>query len=88
MRDEVGRYLAEGVAVGFIENDPMKEIEKTMSRSVKAIAPSVSVNGAFGGGIAGGGVSVVQNIYSQAKTAADLMQEALYQQKRAVYMGV
>ena len=59
-----------------------------MSRSVKAIAPSVSVNGAFGDSLAGGGVSVVQNIYSQAKTAADLMQEALYQQKRAVYMGV
>lgn len=35
-----------------------------------------------------GGVSVVQNIYSQAKTAADLMQEALYQQERAVILGV
>ena len=88
MRDEVGRYLAEGVVVGFIENDPMKEIERTMSRSVKAIAPSVSVNGSLGGGIAGGGVSVVQNIYSQAKTAADLMQEAIYQQEKAVYLGV
>ena len=36
----------------------------------------------------GGGVTVVQNIYSQAKTAADLMQEALYQQERAVLLGV
>lgn len=35
-----------------------------------------------------GGVSVVQNIYSQAKTAADLMQEAKYQQERAVLIGV
>ena len=33
-------------------------------------------------------VNVVQNIYSQAKTAADLMQEALYLQERAVFMGV
>ena len=33
-------------------------------------------------------VSVVQNIYSQAKTAADLMQEARYQQERAVLFGV
>lgn len=33
-------------------------------------------------------VNVVQNIYSQAKTAADLMQEALYAQERAVFMGV
>ncbi len=36
----------------------------------------------------GGGVTVVQNIYSHAKTAADLMQEALYQQERAVLLGV
>lgn len=34
------------------------------------------------------GVNVVQNIYSQAKTAADLMQEALYLQERAVLLGV
>lgn len=33
-------------------------------------------------------VSVVQNIYSQPKTAADLMQEARYQQERAVLFGV
>ena len=38
----------------------------------------------------GGGksVSVVQNIYSQAKTAADLLQEAKYQQELAVMFGV
>lgn len=36
----------------------------------------------------GGSVNVVQNIYSQAKTAADLMQEAKYQQERAVLLGV
>lgn len=34
------------------------------------------------------GVSIVQNIYSTAKTAADLMEEALYQQERAVFLGV
>lgn len=34
------------------------------------------------------GVTVVQNIYSQAKTAADLMQESIYQQRRAVLLGV
>lgn len=33
-------------------------------------------------------VNIVQNIYSEAKTAADLMQEALYQQERAVLLGV
>lgn len=35
-----------------------------------------------------GVVNVVQNIYSEAKTAADLMQEAIYQQEKAVYLGV
>lgn len=33
-------------------------------------------------------VSVIQNIYSEAKTAADLMEEALYEQERAVWLGV
>jgi phage-related protein len=33
-------------------------------------------------------VNVVQNIYSQAKTAADLMQEAIYQQEKVVTFGV
>ncbi len=35
-----------------------------------------------------GGVTVVQNIYSQAKTAAELMIEAQNAQRRAVLMGV
>lgn len=39
-------------------------------------------------GQSGGGVTVVQNIYSQAKTAADLMLEARHEQERAVLLGV
>jgi predicted nucleic acid-binding Zn-ribbon protein len=35
-----------------------------------------------------GGVTVVQNIYSKAQTAADLMREAKWEQERAVMMGV
>lgn len=35
----------------------------------------------------GGGVTVIQNIYSQAKTAAELMREAQYEQRRALMMG-
>lgn len=35
-----------------------------------------------------GGLTVVQNIYSEAKTAADLMKESLYQQEKAVLLGV
>ena len=33
-------------------------------------------------------VTVIQNIYSQAKTAADLMLEARHEQERAVLLGV
>lgn len=51
---------------------------------------SGGLDGSFGQGskIPGRGVSVVQNIYSKAQTAADLMEEAMYQQERAVYLGV
>lgn len=35
-----------------------------------------------------GGVRVVQNIYSKAQTASELMREARYEQERAVLMGV
>ena len=35
-------------------------------------------------GYVGGGVTVVQHIHSEAKTAADLMQEARYEQEKAV----
>lgn len=87
MRDEIGRFLAEGVAVGFMENDPMAEIETSLNNGIRKIdTPSLGVYG--GGGYSGSEVSIVQNIYSQAQTAADLMQEAIYQQEKAVYLGV
>ena len=88
MRDEIGRFLAEGVAVGFMENDPMSEIEASLNNGVRSMSvPSVGMYGGVGG-FGSNGVSVIQNIYSQAQTAADLMQEAIYQQEKAVYLGV
>ena len=39
-------------------------------------------------GKSGGGVTIIQNIYSEARTAADLMLEAKHQQERAVLFGV
>ena len=87
MRDEIGRFLAEGVAVGFMENDPIAEIETSLNNGIRRIdTPSLGVYG--GGGYSGSEVSIIQNIYSQAQTAADLMQEAIYQQEKAVYLGV
>lgn len=61
------------------------QIARTFNFGEKTISGIYDVT-ASGGGF--GGVSVVQNIYSQAQTAADLMQEALYQQERAVLLGV
>lgn len=61
------------------------QIAKTFNFGEKTISGIYDVT-ASGSGF--GGVSVVQNIYSQAKSAADLMQEALYQQEKAVYLGV
>ena len=47
-------------------------------------------DGSFGRPTSSGhfGTHVVQNIYSKAQTAADLMEEALYQQEMAVMLGV
>ena len=70
------------------------QIEKTFDFGERTISAGISIgnygNGGFsaGSGYGASQVSVVQNIYSEAKTAADLMQEALYQQERAVLLGV
>lgn len=38
MRDQVGRYLAEGVAVGWEKNDPMASIERDMNVGVSRLS--------------------------------------------------
>lgn len=38
MRDEVGKYLAEGVAVGWEKNDPMASIERDLSVGVSRLS--------------------------------------------------
>ena len=70
------------------------QIEKTFDFGERTISTGISYGSYGDGGFSAGGgygasqVSVVQNIYSEAKTAADLMQEALYHQERAVLLGV
>ena len=70
------------------------QIEKTFDFGERTITAGISY-GSYGDGRFSNGsgygsrqVSVVQNFYNEAKTAADLMQEALYQQERAVLLGV
>ena len=73
--DESGKYLAGGEAGPEIVAGA-----NTVMGMIRAAVRS-EMQGA-------GGVVVNQNIYSEAKTAADLMQEAMWEAKRAVLMGV
>ena len=58
--------------------------------------PEIPKRGAgFGGGMSTegyegntGGVHITQNIYSQAMSAADIMEEALFRQREAILFGV
>ena len=84
-------------AKGIRDNEDVitDQIEKSFDFGERTMKFSAEYGGGYGAGAAGmaydgkrGVVNVVQNIYSEAKTAADLMQEALYQQERAVFLGV
>lgn len=49
MRDQVGRYLAEGVAVGWEKNDPMASIERDMNVGVSRLTVQAqAIEGAGG----------------------------------------
>ena len=93
---KIGGFTAEGFGVGF--EDEFSKVKDDMEDALNFDDASVGINasirkvgtgadvGAYGS--KHGVVNVVQNIYSEAKTAADLMQEALYHQERAVLLGV
>ena len=85
---DIGKNMALGVGVGW--DDTFGDVEKDINTSLDFGEKQIDVkhSGSDLGSSGGKGVSVVQNIYSQAKTAADLMQEALYQQEMAVIFGV
>ena len=95
----IGKNMALGVGNGW--DDEFGDIRDEINKSLVFDDTSVSISGSVrkigietsgvvpnGRSYGSGGVSIVQNIYSEAKTAADLMQEALYQQERAVLLGV
>ena len=93
---KIGGFTAEGFGAGF--EDEFAHVKDDMEDALNFDDASVGINasirkvgtgadvGAYGS--KHGVVNVVQNIYSEAKTAADLMQEALYHQERAVLLGV
>lgn len=80
-----------GLAKGINDNkylvtDEIKDLANEMRIDGNFDKIKIDKSGANGNGKLGA-VSVVQNIYSKAQTASDLMQEALYQQKKAVLLG-
>ena len=82
----VGKNMALGVSEGW--QNSFSKIKDDINKSMIFDDASIAINSSSIGHGSVGGVSVVQNIYSEAKTAADLMQEAIYQQERAVLLGV
>ena len=94
MFKKIGGFTAEGFGVGF--EDEFAKVKSDMEKDLTFEDASIGINasikkigiGQNAIGVGANGVSIVQNIYSEAKTAADLMQEAIYQQERAVLLGV
>lgn len=97
-RKKVGPSIPEGMALGIREKTPlveraMQDLTDTTTAdmlSTVRIGTKGGTNGTGTPGTAYNGprVQVVQNIYSQAQTAADQMREARYQAEMAVLLGV
>ena len=95
-----GKFMAQGLGIGF--GDGMDKATNSMLADLKAMrnkAENELSGFDFSGEISTGrynsnirkftgGVNITQNIYSQAMTAADVMEEALYRQREAILFGV
>lgn len=87
---EIGKFMAEGVGVGW--NGAFRDIQRDINDSLDFDGGYI---GSFGGvdlngadGYVSRDINIVQNIYSQAKTAAELMREARWQAKMEVLTSV
>ena len=95
-----GKFMAQGLGEGF--GAGMEKATNSMLNDLKSMrnkAENELYGFEIGGGISTGhyngnirkitgGVNITQNIYSQAMTAADVMEEALYRQREAILFGV
>lgn len=96
-RDGIGLMVSKGMALGITDGLPI--IRRAMDQATRTattdVVSAVRIN-ASGAGTAGSynamstgpRVNLVQNIYSKAQTAAELMQEARYNAEMAVLIGV
>ena len=91
---EIGGFTAEGFGAGF--EDEFAKVKDHMEDALNFDDASVGINASIkkassGAGFdyknAGGGVTINQNIYSEAKTAADLAEESIFEARRATTMA-
>ena len=92
-RNEVGYQISQGAALGVY--DGISLLDQAMNDMAAAangrFISRLRIQGdAFGTGAGGLGRQIIINqyIYSEAKTAADLMREARYEAEKAVLLGV
>lgn len=92
-RREVGYRMPQGAALGVYDGIPllnraMDEMSSLANqRFTSRLKMRADFSGADGGGF-GRQIIINQYIYSEAKTAADLMREARYEAEKAVLLGV
>lgn len=90
----VGRAIPEGTAVGikknsYLVNDAVKEFSTGAPMELEAALKTGSYGTTGKSAHYGSSMpTIVQHIYSEAKTAAELMEEARYQAELAVILGV
>lgn len=51
MRDEVGKYIAQGIYVGFDKEDPLGQINRDIKYGIKGLDTSMTVNSGYYAGI-------------------------------------
>ncbi len=86
--DNVNMAAVNGSHAGGLDYVPFNGYIAELHRGEAVLTASEAEDYRRGETNRNSGVNIVQNIYSEAKTAADLMQEALYMQERAVLLGV
>jgi hypothetical protein len=87
---KIGAWTAEGFGIGWNEEfaNVLNDVEGSLDFNLGDYEVLYEGGTDRESPAKSSGLTIVQNIYSEAKTAADLMQEALYQQERAVWLGV
>lgn len=80
MRDEVGKFLAEGIGVGFIQNNPIDEIKASLKNSMKELQNQIGLDAQADITTAIQTASPILNFYD-TQTTPDAIYQKFYQQQ-------